>query len=737
MTLTARIVETFSHAGPVKAMAFSTDGDRLATVSDTTVEIRKVADGTPISTFTSNLTSISDVVLGTTRAAAYGAVTAGGATAYAVVAYDPGTGTQLWRVDRSTIMSSLFDPSGRLLLITGPGNVQAMDSASGALRWSLDLSPNQGVNKCIFSSDGQLFLLLGGSEAAVCDGSTGSLLWRYGPLPVGQGIFAAAISPDRARIALSIGVGPNGSIPEIVMLDVATDTVTDRFAQPGPARLLTFSPDGRFLGFSTDYEVGTIELSAVAIHASPNPVDPQYGNSRRVASLSFSADSEMVGVVTTRGARPPRPGVLYRPGIVAIRVFDAATMHMRRELDHASSRVFAFSPDSRAVLTAENGQDAHVWNVATGADRYALSRQGGAPIGGAMIGPDGHYAAVRAAETVTLFELPALELVRLDHDGPLRAVAFSATNGQVLTGSTDATARVWDVTSGTEIHRLTHDAAVTATLWIPGGPLIATGSSDGSARIFDPTAATEHGRVRLDGAVIALTVSPDGQRVAVAGDDDTVRLISVATGQQIRRLNHGDAVNAVAFDGAGGRLATGSADNSARVFNTTTGAQELSLAHNGSVSSVAFSPDASHLATGSADGTVRIFSMQTGNLTGQLNFGAPVNTVVFSADGACLGVGVDDGTARIAMAATASETRRLPHDGAVCAVEFTPNGAALCTASIDGSVRVFDASTGQLLSRLVHDGPVRALDVDPSGTMLISGSDDGSARVYALPAGLQ
>ena len=40
------------------------------------------------------------------------------------------------------------------------------------------------------------------------------------------------------------------------------------------------------------------------------------------------------------------------------------------------------------------------------------------------------------------------------------AVAFSPDGTKVLTGSSDNTARIWDVTTGQEVHKLTHESWV-------------------------------------------------------------------------------------------------------------------------------------------------------------------------------------------------------------------------------------------------------------------------------------
>ena len=68
------------------------------------------------------------------------------------------------------------------------------------------------------------------------------------------------------------------------------------------------------------------------------------------------------------------------------------------------------------------------------------------------------------------------KLCRLDHDGPVDAVAFSPDGTRVATGSHDDNARVFHVGTGAELCRLDHDRPVSAVAFSPDGTRIVTGS---------------------------------------------------------------------------------------------------------------------------------------------------------------------------------------------------------------------------------------------------------------------
>jgi len=64
------------------------------------------------------------------------------------------------------------------------------------------------------------------------------------------------------------------------------------------------------------------------------------------------------------------------------------------------------------------------------------------------------------------------------------AVAFSPDGTKVLTGSSDSTARIWDVATGLEVHKLNHEGMVWAVAFSPDGTKVLTGSLDKTAWIW-------------------------------------------------------------------------------------------------------------------------------------------------------------------------------------------------------------------------------------------------------------
>jgi WD40 repeat protein/tRNA A-37 threonylcarbamoyl transferase component Bud32 len=312
---------------------------------------------------------------------------------------------------------------------------------------------------------------------------------------------------------------------------------------------------------------------------------------------------------------------------------------------------------------------------------------------------------------------------RLGHDDAVLAVAISLDGCTVLTGSRDNTARLWDTSTGNELHTLRHGDWVLAVAFSPDGRTALTGSSDNAARLWDATTGQLRATLRHDHAVSAVAFSPAG-RTALTGSNRTARLWDTASGKLLQTVYHDAKVDAVAVSPDGHTALTGSFSGRARLWDTATGKEIATLPHGRPVRAVTFSPDGRAALTGSEDAMARLWDTATGKELHTLRHDHGVTAVAFSPDGRTAVTGSVDRTARLWDAASGKLKAALRHSDSVLAVAFNPDSRTALTGSADKTARLWNAASGNVVATFYHDSEVNAVAFSADGRSIVTGSWD-------------
>ncbi|MFH1832349.1 MAG: WD40 repeat domain-containing protein [bacterium] len=182
-----------------------------------------------------------------------------------------------------------------------------------------------------------------------------------------------------------------------------------------------------------------------------------------------------------------------------------------------------------------------------------------------------------------------------------------APNGNIVTGSYDNKAKIWDPNTGQCLHTLNgHIGSVWSIAIAPNGNII-TGSGDYTAKIWDAsTGQCLRTLAGHTGPVFGVAIAPNGNIVTGSGDH-TAKIWDPNTGQCLHTLNgHTDSVRSIAI-APNGNIVTGSKDDTAKIWNPDTGQCLHTLTgHRKAVYSVAIAPNG-NIVTGSWDNTAKIW----------------------------------------------------------------------------------------------------------------------------------
>jgi eukaryotic-like serine/threonine-protein kinase len=190
-------------------------------------------------------------------------------------------------------------------------------------------------------------------------------------------------------------------------------------------------------------------------------------------------------------------------------------------------------------------------------------------------------------------------------------VVWSPHGERIASGSSDATAQVWDATTGNNVLTYRgHSNEVRVVPWSPDGRRIASGSDDHTVQVWDAASGNPFFTYRgHSNKVLDVAWSPDGKHIASGGHDHTVQVWDATTGNPLFTYRgHSAIVDSVAWSPDGKSIASASYDKTVQVWDAATGRLIYTYrGHSDVVEAVAWSPDGRYVASGSGDTTVQVW----------------------------------------------------------------------------------------------------------------------------------
>ena len=243
------------------------------------------------------------------------------------------------------------------------------------------------------------------------------------------------------------------------------------------------------------------------------------------------------------------------------------------------------------------------------------------------------------------------------HADGIMSVAFSPDSKQLISGSKDGTARLWNLDSGDAGSILSRQKGeVSAVAFAARGSFFLTAGADSLCRIWSDK-GDSIGRVKHGDWITAVAIAANGKQFATAGMDQKIMIWKGIKDPSVSRIleGHSASVIALAYSPDGKYLASGGEDNVLNVWDQSGrlvfSKQELgkNLSGIGAIRSLAFSKDSKYLLAGEEDGSVKLFDLQGNILQSMQVSPAGISSVSFDAEGKNILTAGDDGVARLSF----------------------------------------------------------------------------------------
>ena len=427
--------------------------------------------------------------------------------------------------------------------------------------------------------------------------------------------------------------------------DELSTVVPEQVEVRGRKPFVAFSPDGKTFATANEdvaavqlWEVSTGDLISTLTIPRPE-TDPPWDR-RGAIDLTFSPDSKTLAIATAgehsylqlwdvhtgkiisrlaehseQAALPVNDKVFIdlRSGGIQLRdvntgeVVQDVTKVWMNLIEHIREiggvEAFSISPDATTVATGSNDGSLQLWNLYTG----------------------------NPISTLT------------GHTGSVNALAFTEDGTVLASSSEDKSIRLWDVRAGAQLLTLTEHinsgkelkydsegttlpsaAFVNNLVFSADGRTLASASELGTIWLWELNtgsllttviaheAAVDELSVGWDNK-IGLAFSLNGTLLASGGMDGQVMLSEVSANPSplIFKERHGGRVKVLVFSRDGKHLVSGSRDNSIRLWDVETGTEfDVLSGHVGEVNTLAFSADGTTLISGSIDDTILLWDWQ-------------------------------------------------------------------------------------------------------------------------------
>lgn len=329
------------------------------------------------------------------------------------------------------------------------------------------------------------------------------------------------------------------------------------------------------------------------------------------------------------------------------------------------------------------------------------------------------------------------------HTGEVTSIDISADGTRIISGSADATIRMWNAKTGqclyiidkADKNSVGHTYGIQDAIFSPDASMFLTVSKDDTVKVWRA----------LDGSLVqtfkdsqssqvhAASWSNDGSRIVFACDNGTAQVGQVDSGEiEFVLRGHQKWVISAFFNHDDSKIVTASGDGTARVWDRLTERESIVLrGHESQLSFATFSPDGKSVATTSRDATAKLWDARIGSLLHTFDGHAKwVRFASFTPDGSHLITTSDDGTTKVWSLGDGNVVQTYKQDVWVHKAILNSDDTKLITITSQRALYVWDMSGGLYTKIAGHTDWIKDALFSPRGNEIITASYDKTIKVW-------
>ncbi len=436
---------------------------------------------------------------------------------------------------------------------------------------------------------------------------------------------------------------------------------------------------------------------------------------------------------------------------------------LRAPVDRDRVQAVAFSPDGRRALTGHGDGAARLWDLHTGELRKTFAGHRSAVIA-VGFSHDGKQVVTACSDCAYRWETEGDgKLGPFEKRGmELRAAALSPDKQHLVTAGRlnrngPGLAVLWDLADAKDKPAKAvrafegHSKTITSLAFNGTGRELVTGSEDGTALLWDASPGGRKAPIRKVAGhhepIRSLAVTSDWKQLVVGikparPEEARAALWDMDSGTWTDDLiGHSGLVKAIAFSHDNRQIVTGSADNAVIVWNAQTRKLEYRL-HGEPAGCKALAlcrprgqPGTTWLLVGTSTGQALLFDLQRGQpIRTFAATGGSIDAVAMSSDGEWVATAANGMKTEVVLwnGHTGQRVHTLNgHSKMVRALAISGDGKRLVTGSADKTAILWDTQTGRNLRQLTgHGDEVRSVSVNAAGTRVLTGAYERAVRLW-------